>query len=57
MVTGGGGIGREIARRFAQEGMSIAVLDRDARRSAGGCDGDWRVGSYRRGERARRSGR
>ena len=30
LVTGaGGGIGREIARRLAQEGMAIAVLDRD----------------------------
>ena len=30
LVTGaGGGIGREIARRLAREGMAIAVLDRD----------------------------
>jgi NAD(P)-dependent dehydrogenase (short-subunit alcohol dehydrogenase family) len=30
LVTGGGsGIGREIARRLAREGMTIAVLDRD----------------------------
>ena len=30
VVTGGGaGIGREIARRFAREGMAVAVLDRD----------------------------
>ena len=31
VVTGaGGGIGREIARRLAREGMAVAVLDRDA---------------------------
>jgi NAD(P)-dependent dehydrogenase (short-subunit alcohol dehydrogenase family) len=31
LVTGaGGGIGREIARRLAQEGMAVAVLDRDS---------------------------
>jgi NAD(P)-dependent dehydrogenase (short-subunit alcohol dehydrogenase family) len=31
LVTGGGGgIGREIARRLAREGMTVAVLDRDA---------------------------
>src|SRR5215469_15844039 len=30
LVTGGGGgIGREIARRLAREGMTVAVLDRD----------------------------
>jgi NAD(P)-dependent dehydrogenase (short-subunit alcohol dehydrogenase family) len=30
LVTGGGsGIGREIARRLAKEGMAVAVLDRD----------------------------
>ncbi len=30
MVTGGGGgIGREIARRLARDGMAVAVLDRD----------------------------
>ncbi len=30
LVTGGGGgIGREIARRFARDGMAVAVLDRD----------------------------
>ena len=31
LVTGGGaGIGREIARRLARDGMAVAVLDRDA---------------------------
>jgi NAD(P)-dependent dehydrogenase (short-subunit alcohol dehydrogenase family) len=31
LVTGaGGGIGREIARRLAQEGMAVVVLDRDS---------------------------
>src|SRR5438128_667587 len=30
LITGaGGGIGREIARRLAREGMAVAVLDRD----------------------------
>src|SRR5271169_1750007 len=30
VVTGsGGGIGREIARRLAREGVAVAVLDRD----------------------------
>jgi NAD(P)-dependent dehydrogenase (short-subunit alcohol dehydrogenase family) len=43
LVTGaGGGIGREIARRFAREGMTVAVLDRDraaAETVAGEIDG------------------
>jgi NAD(P)-dependent dehydrogenase (short-subunit alcohol dehydrogenase family) len=43
LVTGaGGGIGREIARRFAREGMAVAVLDRDraaAETVAGEIDG------------------
>ena len=31
LITGGGsGIGREIARRLAREGMAVAVLDRDS---------------------------
>jgi meso-butanediol dehydrogenase / (S,S)-butanediol dehydrogenase / diacetyl reductase len=29
VTGGGGGIGREIARRLAQDGMQVAVLDRD----------------------------
>ena len=29
VTDGGGGIGREIARRLAREGMAVAVLDRD----------------------------
>jgi NAD(P)-dependent dehydrogenase (short-subunit alcohol dehydrogenase family) len=43
LVTGaGGGIGREIARRFAREGMAVAVLDSDraaAETVAGEIDG------------------
>jgi len=36
LVTGGGaGIGREIARRFAREGMAVAVLDRDGAAAEG----------------------
>lgn len=30
ITGGGGGIGREIARRFARDGLRVAVLDRDA---------------------------
>ncbi len=36
LVTGGGaGIGREIARRFAREGIAVAVLDRDGAAAEG----------------------
>jgi NAD(P)-dependent dehydrogenase (short-subunit alcohol dehydrogenase family) len=36
LVTGaGGGIGRVIARRFAREGMAVAVLDRDGAAAEG----------------------
>jgi NAD(P)-dependent dehydrogenase (short-subunit alcohol dehydrogenase family) len=36
LVTGGGaGIGREIARRLAREGMAVAVLDRDGAAAEG----------------------
>jgi NAD(P)-dependent dehydrogenase (short-subunit alcohol dehydrogenase family) len=36
LVTGGGaGIGREIARRFAREGMAVVVLDRDGAAAEG----------------------
>ena len=40
LVTGaGGGLGREIARRLAREGMAVAVLDRD-RAAAGAAAGE-----------------
>ena len=39
IVTGGGGIGRAVCQRFAEEGCQVAALDRDVQAARATAEG------------------